>query len=171
VGPNQAFATMARGMLEKATAHKELLVKRGMSETLIADITAAIEEFEQTLEATRAGRREHVGASADLRAVMAEVSEQVKVLDGVVRYRFGDNAELMGAWASVHSVVGPFRTHRSRRWVVRRRRRRSPHPLTPSPAGRGGTKGLAQQRGAVGGGSPFAPRWRSGRRLPRPLSG
>jgi hypothetical protein len=112
VGPNQAFATMARGMMvEKATAHKELLVKRGMSETLIADITAAIEEFEQTLEATRAGRREHVGASADLRAVMAEVSEQVKVLDGVVRYRFGDNAELMGAWASVHSVVGPFRTH------------------------------------------------------------
>ena len=42
---------------------------------------------------------------------MAEVSEQVKLLDGVVRYRFGDNAELMGAWASVHSVVGPFRTH------------------------------------------------------------
>src|SRR5438046_3488697 len=111
VGPNQAFATMARGMVEKATTHKELLVKRGMSETFIADITAAIEEFDQTLEATRAGRREHVGASADLRAVMAEVSEQVKVLDGVVRYRFGDNAGLMGAWASGHRVLGPFRTH------------------------------------------------------------
>src|SRR4051812_3945181 len=54
VGPNQAFITMARGMLEKATVHKELLVKRGMSEALIGDITAAIEEFEQTLEATRA---------------------------------------------------------------------------------------------------------------------
>ncbi|HYU10571.1 MAG TPA: hypothetical protein VEK77_14435 [Gemmatimonadales bacterium] len=36
--------------------------------------------------------------------------EQVKVLDGVVRYRFGDNAELMGAWASVHNVAGPFRS-------------------------------------------------------------
>ena len=113
VGPNQAFVTMARGMLEKATAHQELLVKRGMSETLLADITAAIEEFEQTLEATRAGRLEHVGASADLRSVMAEVSEQVKVLDGIVRYRFGDNAELMGAWASAHSVVGPFRSKSS----------------------------------------------------------
>ena len=110
MGPNQAFVTMSRGMLEKATAHKELLVERGMSESLLADITAAIEEFEQTLEATRAGRREHVGASADLRAVMAEISEQVKVLDGIVRYRFGDNAELMGAWASAHSVVGPFRS-------------------------------------------------------------
>ena len=33
------------------------------------------------------------------------------MLDGLMRYRFGGNAELMGAWASVHSVVGPFRTH------------------------------------------------------------
>ena len=38
------------------------------------------------------------------------MSEQVKVLDGVVRYRFGDNAELMGAWGSAHSVVGLFRS-------------------------------------------------------------
>jgi hypothetical protein len=111
VGPNQAFLTMARGMLEKATAHKQLLVERGMSDTLLADITAAIEEFEQTLEATRASRLEHVGASADLRSVMAEISEQVKVLDGIVRYRFGDNTELMGAWASAHNVVGFVRSH------------------------------------------------------------
>ena len=44
---------------------------------------------------------------------MAEISEQVKVLDGIVRYRFGDNAELMGAWASAHNVVGPFRSQAS----------------------------------------------------------
>jgi len=42
---------------------------------------------------------------------MTEISEQVKVADGIVRYRFGDNAELMGACASAHSVVGPFRSH------------------------------------------------------------
>ena len=113
VGPNQPFVTMARGMLEKATANKELLVKRGMSEALLTDVAAAIEAFEHTLEATRTGRRDHVGASADLKAVMAEVSEQVKVLDGVVRYRFGDDPELMGAWASAHSVVGPFRSRTS----------------------------------------------------------
>jgi len=28
----------------------------------------------------------------------------------VVRYRFGGNAELMGAWASVRNVVGPIRS-------------------------------------------------------------
>jgi hypothetical protein len=31
----------------------------------------------------------------------------VRLLDGLVRYRFGDNEELMGAWASARSVFGP----------------------------------------------------------------
>ncbi len=35
---------------------------------------------------------------------------QVRLLDGLVRYRFGDNAELMGAWASARNVAGPFRS-------------------------------------------------------------
>jgi len=81
----------------------------GMSPQAIDDLAKALGEFEQTLEATRAGRREHVGASADLEAVCAEIGEQVQLLDGVVQYRFGDDAELMGAWASVRNVLGPFK--------------------------------------------------------------
>ena len=57
------------------------------------------------------------------------------MLDGLVRHRFGENAELMGASASVHSVVGPFRTHAEPQvgggetpGVISRRRR--PSPLT-----------------------------------------
>jgi len=34
----------------------------------------------------------------------------VRLLDGLVRYRFGDNVELMGAWASARNVEGPFRS-------------------------------------------------------------
>ena len=75
-----------------------------------ADLAAAVNEFEQTLEATRAGQREHVGASADLQAVATEISQQVRLLDGLVRYRFGDNRELMGAWASARNVLGSFRS-------------------------------------------------------------
>jgi len=105
--PHQALVTIARGMLEHATAQKGLLVSRGMSETLLDDVAAAVAELEQTLEATRAGRRDHVGASTDLEAITAEIGEQVRLLDGLVRYRFGDNAELMGAWGSARNVVGP----------------------------------------------------------------
>jgi hypothetical protein len=108
---NQAFVTLARGMLEQATAQQQLLESRGMSAKLLDDLTAALTEFEHTLDATRAGRREHVGASADLRAVAAEITEQVRLLDGLVRYRFGDNPELMGAWASARNVAGPIRPH------------------------------------------------------------
>lgn len=107
---NQAFITTARRMLAQANAQKELLVSQGMSATLLDDLTAALGELEKTLEATRAGRRDHVGASADLQAVTKEIAEQVQVLDGLVRYRFKGNAELMAAWASVRNVVGPFKS-------------------------------------------------------------
>ena len=111
--PNQVFLTIVRGMLEKATALKDLLVKRGMSAKLLDDLSATLAEFEQTLEATRTARLAHVGATGDLLAVLAEISEQVRVLDGPVRYRFGDNEELMSAWASARNVVGPFRSQKS----------------------------------------------------------
>lgn len=108
---NQAFVTMVRVILEKATEEKELLVSRGMSEDLLSDLASALAEFEQTLEATGTGRRNHVGASADLAAVASEMTQQVRLLDGLVRYRFGSSSELMAAWASARNVVGPVRSH------------------------------------------------------------
>jgi len=107
---NQALLTLGRGMLQKATEEKDLLVKSGMSEQLLDDLATALTQFEQTLETTRAATRAHVGASADLEAVAAEISLQVRVLDGLVRYRFAGNAELMGAWASARNVEGPPRS-------------------------------------------------------------
>lgn len=103
-GSHQAFLATARGMLEKAIAQKELLVKQGMPASLLEDLTAALGEFEKTLEASRASRREQLRASADLQAVAAEIAEQVRVLDGLVRYRFRDDAELLGAWASARNA-------------------------------------------------------------------
>ena len=79
-------------------------MNEGMSASLLDDLTAALAEFENTLEASRTGRREHVGASADLEAVSAEIIERVRLLDRLVRYRLGDNAELMGAWFSASPV-------------------------------------------------------------------
>lgn len=107
---HQAFLTAARQMLNTAIAQKDVLVGEGMSGTLLDDLTAKLAEFEQTLEASRAGRREHVEASADLETVSIEISERVRMLDGLVRYRFGDNPALMEGWASARDVLGPFRS-------------------------------------------------------------
>lgn len=64
-----------------------------MAPGVLDELTAALTEFEQTFEATWAARRQHIGASAELESLDAEVAEQVRLLDGVVKYRFGDNAE------------------------------------------------------------------------------
>jgi hypothetical protein len=105
----EALLSAARVTLAKATAEKDVLVSLGMSADVLDELAAAVSEFEQTLEATRVGRREHVGASADLEAVASEIAEQIQLLDGVVQYRLGDNAELMAAWHSARNVLGPFK--------------------------------------------------------------
>ena len=107
---HQALLTAGRDMLEKATGQKDVLLSRGMPPTLLDDLAGALGGLEKTIESTRAGRRDHVGASADLQTVAAEIKKQVRALDGMVRYRFGDNAELMGAWRSARNVLGPFKT-------------------------------------------------------------
>jgi hypothetical protein len=71
-------------MLAKATEHKDLLVKQGLAEGVLGDLATALEEFEQTLEVTRAAVREHVGASGDLRVVASE-----DTLAGAVARRSG----------------------------------------------------------------------------------
>lgn len=107
---HQALLTMSRAILEKATAQKDLLVSLGMSAQVLEELATALGEYEQTIEATHAGRRDHMGARADLEAVAADISVQVRLLDKVVRYRFGDNAEVIGAWEGARNVTGPVKT-------------------------------------------------------------
>ena len=107
--PDLAFLGLARGMLEKATELKALFMSEGMSEQLLDNLAAAIAEFGRTLEATRAARREQVGATAGLWAVAAQISGLIRVLDGFVRYRFWDNADLRAAWLSARKVGAPGR--------------------------------------------------------------
>ena len=107
---HQGLLTMSRAILEKATAQKDLLVKLGMSESVLDELATALGQYEDTLQATSAGRREHVGAKADLKAVAADITKQLRLLDKVVRYRLGDNPELMGAWESARNVNGPLHT-------------------------------------------------------------
>jgi len=63
-----------------AEEQKELLVREGMTATLLDDLGRMVEEFETAIEAVRTGRRDHVGARAD------------------TCYRFGMDPEMMTEW-------------------------------------------------------------------------
>lgn len=103
-GSNLALLTAAKGMLAEAEGSRDFLVGQGMSETLPDDLRKAVEEFEKVNDISRDARRDHVGARADLEAVTREILTQVKLLDGMIRYRLGGDAELMAAWKSARNV-------------------------------------------------------------------
>jgi hypothetical protein len=66
----------------------------------------ALTEFESMVNAFNAGRREHIGARAELDAVVKDIGEVVRVLDGLNRYRFGADPNLMAVWNAAREVFG-----------------------------------------------------------------
>ena len=103
---NSSFVTSGKSLVAVAEGQKELLAQEGMSATLLDELTKMVAEFEIILEAVRTARREHIGARADLEVITAELLKVVKVLDGITRYRFGMNPEMMAEWGAVKQVLG-----------------------------------------------------------------
>lgn len=109
-GPNETFRSLARGMLEQGQAQRELLVRHGLADRLLEDLSEAVDQFDASVAETNQGRRDHVGARAEMDAVSDEVMRLVELLDGLNRYRFGGQAELLAAWGSARRVVAGPRT-------------------------------------------------------------
>ena len=103
---NSAFLTSVKALVAVAETEKELLVQLGMMPTLLDDLNGMISKFETALEAIRTARRDHIGARVDLDTITAELVDQVKVLDGITRYRFGDDPEVMAEWHAAKRVSG-----------------------------------------------------------------
>src|ERR1043166_9660664 len=103
---NSAFLAAVKALVAVAVSEKELLVQAGMMPTLLDDLGRMVSEFETALEEIRTGRREHIGARADLDVITAELMDRVSVLDGITRYRFGDQPEVMAEWNAAKRVPG-----------------------------------------------------------------
>ena len=83
--PYLAFRTAARSMAAAAQSRKELLVQHGLADTVLDSLVEALDEFDRAIERGSDGRREHVGASAEL-------------------------AESFAAWESASNTLGPARS-------------------------------------------------------------
>jgi hypothetical protein len=116
---NTAFLTAVKALLAAGKAQQDLLVKAGMAPTLLDELSRMVADFEAASEAARTARRDHIGARADLEVISAELTEQVKLLDGITRYRFGSDPEVMAEWKAARQVLG--------------QRRNGEAPATPQP--------------------------------------
>jgi hypothetical protein len=76
-----------------------------MAEPVLDSLVATLEKYDKAVLQGAQGRRQHVGASADLDTVADEIVQVVRLLDGYHRLQFGRDPELMAAWESASSVV------------------------------------------------------------------
>ena len=70
----------------------------------------ALADVDVALEQGMGGRLTHVGASARLAVVAGDIVKAVKVMDGLNRFRFRDQPDLLAAWKSASKVVDITRT-------------------------------------------------------------
>ncbi len=122
--PYLAFRTVARGMLAEAESQKELLVKHGLLDSSVQSLSQSLAQFEKAVEQGIAGRRMHVGASAELEALAEELIQVVRLMDGTNRYRFANDPQSRAQWESARNTFGPARSAGQ-----------SGTPGTPSPGG------------------------------------
>jgi hypothetical protein len=105
---HKLFRTIARKMLEQGQAEKELLANHGLSATLLDDLSAALDQFDASVAETSSGTLDHVAARAELEELSDEVMRLVRMLDGINRYRFERDPQLLVAWKTAkHVMSGP----------------------------------------------------------------
>lgn len=105
IAQSMARSSPPAPMAAEAANQKEVLIKHGLVETVLDSLNEVLDQFDVAVEHGSAGRQAHVGASAQLSAVADEVVQIVSVMDGLNRYRFLKDLELLSAWESASNVV------------------------------------------------------------------
>ena len=95
---NQVFLTAVKGLVTAAGEQREVLVAAGMAPALLDELQRKLAEFETASEEARAKRLSHIGARVDLDKIAGKLMDDVRVLEGINRWRFAKDPEVMAEW-------------------------------------------------------------------------
>ena len=101
---NQAFLTSVKALVAAAEQQREVLVAAGMAPALLEQLQQKLAEFEVASEEARAKRLSHIGARADLDDIAGTLMDEVRVLDGINRWRFANDPEAMAEWEAARHL-------------------------------------------------------------------
>jgi len=101
---NQAFLTAVKALVAAAEQQREVLVAAGMAPALLEELQQKLAEFETASEEARAKRLSHIGARADLDKIAGLLMDEVRVLDGINRWRFAKDPEVMAEWVAARHL-------------------------------------------------------------------
>jgi hypothetical protein len=91
-----AFRTAARGMAAAAQAHRQVLLKYGLSEPVLEEFGRMLDEFDAAVTLGNDGRTIRTGATSELSAVASEIAQIVRVMDARNRQRFKGTGSCWG---------------------------------------------------------------------------
>jgi hypothetical protein len=124
-----AFRSAGRAMLEQAQTHKEVLVRHGLSESVLVEFERLLDQFEAAVRLGAEGRMRHTAATRELVALTKEAGRLVRAMDARVRIRYRDDRPALEQWVSARTVLG------------RPQPSEEEDAETPAPGGEGGTPG------------------------------
>ena len=100
-----AFLSAARTMATAAQAHKDLLIKHGLSESVLASSFNARRVRRPPSRSAPTDATRTVPTAKQIE-VSKEIGHIVRVMDARNRQRFQDDGELLNSWISVSTVLG-----------------------------------------------------------------
>jgi hypothetical protein len=101
---NQAFLAAVKVLLAAALQQRDVLVTAGMAPALLDELQGMFAAFESASEEARARSLSRVGARADLQEIAVDLMDEVRVLDGLNRWRFGKEPEVLAEWLSARHL-------------------------------------------------------------------
>jgi hypothetical protein len=95
---------IANAFLEEAAQYKDDFIRYGLAATFIADLQAAIEAFQQSLGTPGTALDEQVEATTELGEAVRRGMIARRILDGVVKLKYKNNAGRLAAWTSASHI-------------------------------------------------------------------
>jgi hypothetical protein len=103
--PLADYLTVAQNNVSHARQQEHEFVANGLSPTLLDEVLKLVAEVQETTSKFNKGNRESIGGLVGLRELAAKLSDTVRVLDGIYRYHFGDDSDLMAEWEMVRALA------------------------------------------------------------------
>jgi hypothetical protein len=101
-----AFQSAARAMLEEAQTHKEVLVKHGLSESVLVEFERMVDQFDAAMRLGAEGRMRHTAATRELETLTREAGRLVRAMDARIRIRYRNDLPALEEWVSARAVLG-----------------------------------------------------------------
>jgi len=101
-----AFEGAIRTMQATAEANKKLLVRYGLSEAVLVELSTLLDRFAKAREPCDQGRVAHKAATQQLDQLAQELGSVIRTMDARNRVRYKDNRQLLELWIAASTVLG-----------------------------------------------------------------